>query len=62
MGVHIWKRFGPRSAFQYLHLDGVYTVGRKAMKKQQVFLKGGSGYIYKQTPDEKKKMGESATH
>ena len=55
MGIHIWKRFGPRSAFQYLHLDGVYTVGTKAKKKRDVFLKGGSGYIYKQAPDEKKK-------
>ena len=54
MGIHIWKRFGPRSAFQYLNLDGVYSVGTKAKKKQQVFLKGGSGYIYKQDPGEKK--------
>ena len=41
MGIFIWKRFGPRSAFNYLHLDNVYTVGSKAKKKQQVLLKGG---------------------
>ena len=29
-----------RSAFQYLHLPGVYTIGTKAKKKQDVFLKG----------------------
>jgi len=46
MGIHIWKRFGPRSAFQYLNLSGVYSVGTKAKKKQQVFLNGGDGYIY----------------
>ena len=57
MGIHIWKRFGPRSAFQYLNLSGVYSVGTKAKKKQQVFLKGGPGYIYKQDPGEKKKLG-----
>ena len=56
MGIHIWKRFGPRSAFQYLNLSGVYSVGTKAKKKQQVFLKGGDGYIYKQDPGEKKKF------
>jgi len=56
MGIHIWKRFGPKSAYQYLHLDGVYTVGTSAKKKQQVYLKGGSGYIYKQDPGEKKKL------
>ena len=56
MGIHIWKRFGPRSAFQYLNLSGVYSVGTKAKKKQQVFLKGGDGYIYKQDPGEKKKL------
>ena len=49
MGIH-------RSAFQYLNLDGVYSVGTKAKKKQQVFLKGGNGYIYKQDPGEKKKL------
>ena len=52
----MWKRFGPRSAFQDLHLPGVYTVGTKAKKKQDVFLKGGSGYIYKQAPEEKKRL------
>ena len=56
MGIHIWKRFGPRSAFQYLHLGGVYSVGNKAKKKQQVFLKGGSDCVYKQDPGEKKKL------
>ena len=56
MGIHIWKRFGPRSAYQYLHLNGVYTVGTNAKKKHQEFLKGGPGYIYKQGPGEKKKM------
>ena len=56
MGIYIWKRFGPRSAFQYLNLSGVYSVGTKAKKKQQVFLKGGDGYIYKQDPGEKKKL------
>ena len=56
MGIRIWKRFGPRSAFQYLHLPGVYTIGTKAKKKQDVFLKEGSGYIYKQAPDEKKRL------
>ena len=55
MGIHIWKRFGPRSAFQYLHLPEVYTVGTKAKKKQDVYLKGGSGYIYKQAPEEKQR-------
>ena len=56
MGIHIWKRFGSRSAFQYLHLPEVYTVGTKAKKKQDVFLKGGSGYIYKQAPEEQKRV------
>ena len=56
MGIHIWKRFGPRSAFQYLHLPEVYTVGTKAKKKQDVFLKRGSGYIYKQAPEEQKRV------
>ena len=56
MGIHIWKRFGPRSAFQYLHLPRVYTVGSKAKKKQDVILKGGSGCIYKQAPDEKQRL------
>ena len=60
MGIHIWKRFGPRSAFQYLNLSGVYSVGTKAKKKQQVFLKGGDGYIYKQDPGEKKKLHSGA--
>ena len=60
MGIHIWKRFGPRSAFQYLNLSGVYSVGTKAKKKQQVFLKGGNGYIYKQDPGEEK-IEQSAT-
>jgi len=56
MGIHIWKRFGPKSAYQYLHLDGVYTVGTSAKKKQQVYLKGGSGYIYKQDLGVKQKL------
>jgi len=49
MGIHIWKRFGPRSAFQYLNLSGVYSVGTKAKKKQQVFLKGGLGTFTNRT-------------
>ena len=53
MGIFIWKRFGPRSAFDYLHLDHVYTVGSKPKKKQRVFVKGGDGYIYKQPPEQK---------
>ena len=56
MVIYIWKRFGPRSAFEYLHLPGVYTVGTKAKKKQHVFLKGGSDYIYKQAPEEQKRL------
>ena len=31
-------------------------MGTKAKKKQQVFLKGGDGYIYKQDPGEEKKL------
>lgn len=50
MGIYIWKRFGPRSAYQYLHLPETYTIGSKPKKKKQVFLKGGPGYIYKQPP------------
>ena len=42
MGVHFWKSLVlARSSFQYLHLDGAYTVGTKAKKKQQVLLKNG---------------------
>ena len=47
MGLIIKKRFGPRNFVQYLHLKDVYTVGPKAKKEQQVYVKGGSGYIYK---------------
>ena len=53
MGLIIKKRFGPRNFVQYLHLKDVYSVGTKAKKEQQVYVKGGTGYIYKQTPDEK---------
>ena len=53
MGLIIKKRFGPRNFVQYLHLKAVYSVGTKAKKEQQVYVKGGTGYIYKQTPDEK---------
>ena len=38
---------------QYLHLKDVYTVGTKVKKEQQVFVKGGTGYVYKQAPDDK---------
>ena len=53
MGLIIKKRFGPRNFVQYLHLKDVYTVGTKAKKEQQVYVKGGTGYVYKQAPDEK---------
>ena len=53
MGLIIKKRFGPRNFVQYLGLKEVYTVGISAKKKQQVFLKGGPGYIYKQDLGEK---------
>ena len=53
MGLIIKKRFGPRNFVQYLGLKEVYTVDTKAKKEQQVFLKGGTGYIYKQSPEEK---------
>ena len=53
MGLIIKKRFGPRNFVQYLHLKDVYTVGTKAKKEQQVYVKGGTGYIYKQTPVER---------
>ena len=36
--IYIWKRFGPRSAFQSVHLPGVYTVSTKAKKNQDVFV------------------------
>ena len=39
----------------------MYTVGTKAKKEQQVYVKGGTGYIYKQAPDEKAAY-ESASH
>ena len=54
MGIHIWKRFGPRSAFQYLNLSGVYSVGTKAKKKQQVFLKGVMGTFINRTLEKRK--------
>ena len=53
MGLIIKKRFGPRNFVQYLGLKDVYTVGTKAKKEQQVFVKGGTGNIYKQSPEEK---------
>ena len=53
MGLIIQKRFGPRNFVQYLGLKEVHTVGTKAKKEQQVFVKGGTGYIYKQSPEEK---------
>ena len=40
MGIHKWKRFGPRNAYQSLHLDGYVHCG----------------YIYEQDPGEKKKL------
>ena len=39
--------------YNILGLKEVYTVGTKAKKEQQVFVKGGTGYIYKQSPEEK---------
>ena len=53
MGLIIKKRFGPRNFVQYLRLKDVYTVGTKAKKEQQVFVKCGIRYIYKQPPEEK---------
>ena len=48
------KRFGSRSFVDYLHLNDVYSIGTKPKKQQQVFLKGGSGYVYKTPPAQKK--------
>ena len=48
------KRFGPRSFMAYSHLNDVYSIGTKPRKQQQVFLKGGVGYVYKTKPSEKK--------
>ena len=45
--MQIKKRFGPRSFVDYLHLNDVYSIGTKPRKQQQVFLKGGVGYVYK---------------
>ena len=53
MGLIIKERFGHRKFVQYLGLKEVYTVGTKAKKEQQVFMKGGTGYIYMQSPEEK---------
>ena len=52
--MQIKKRFGARSFVDYLHLNDVYSIGTKPKKQQQVFLKGGSGYVYKTPPAEKK--------
>ena len=38
----------------YLHLNDVYSIGTKPRKQQQVFLKGGVGYVNKTKPSEKK--------
>ena len=46
MGLIIKKRIGPRNFVQYLGLKEVYTVGTNVKKEQQVFVKGGTGYIY----------------
>ena len=50
----IKKRFGPRVFLDYLHLNDVYSIGTKPKKQQQVFLKGGVGYVYKTPPAQKK--------
>ena len=50
------KVWSYRSAFEYLYSSGVYSLGREGKKQQQVFLKGGSGYICNQHPYENKKL------
>ena len=50
----IKKRFGARNFVQYLGLKDTYSIGPKAKRKKQEFLKGGPGYVYKQPPSEKK--------
>ena len=50
----IKKRFGDRNFVQYLGLKDTYSLGTKAKRKKQEFLKGGPGYVYKQPLSEKK--------
>ena len=60
--MQIKKRFGPRSFVDYLHLNDVYSIGTKPRKQQQVFLKGGVGYVYKTKPSEKKAIDTQKTY
>ena len=53
MGLIIKKKVWSKKSCAILHLKYVYSVGTKAKKKQQVYVKGGTGYIYKQTSGEK---------
>ena len=60
--MQIKKRFGPRSFVDYLHLNDVYSIGTKPRKQQQVFLKGGVGYVYKTKPSEKQAIDTQKTY
>ena len=42
----IKKRVGDRNFVQYLGLKDTYSLGTKAKRKKQEFLKGGPGYVY----------------
>ena len=52
----IKKRFGARNFVQYLGLKDTYSIGPKAKRKKQEFLKGGPGYVHKQAHLRKEPM------
>ena len=54
--MKIKKWFGTISFVDYLQLNGVYSIGIKPRKQQQVFLKGCVGYVYKTKPPVKRKL------
>ena len=51
--MQIKKRFFSKGFVDYLYLTDEYSIGTKP-RKQQVFVKGGVGYVYKTKPSEKK--------